>query len=612
MYVLSIPRGGSHCIRPLIAPMPPPPNSYVVDTVKAVVKKLPVPPTLILMDGASVQLASQPALEIAFRGMLTGRCLGHCVNLFFKDVGGVAVVSAIIDKSVEINNWLKTQKPAALLRKYSNDHLGRSLGTITPTNVRFGLFFIMIERLHRLLPALRALVMDPLVVDCGDDQPVVSLISDAAFWRSVKVLVGRLWPPMYFLRLTDNDKPYMGVAVEGWRSINRRLQSGVDQAAEGEGEGCMTQEVLTELATLWLGRSPDGLGPIHFAAYLCNPSLRKPEMQHDTEAMAGFRECVHKLLAGEADVASKVARAVSDLDDYLMGQGAFLDPQGDLWTAAKEAVPFAPPGKGGVMTYTKWWRMYGGGAPILQRVAVKVLAQVVGIGAAERGHKTQKFLQNKLRNRMDPQTANKLTCTHNALRTRAKLEEWAEEEEDEGIARAVAAVQEWVEENERLAKEGKGGDPEEPEGGGGGEQGAAWHAYQEDWEAGAKKDKSQTSVNALREKYVNMKFIRKLPGGVEEPRVIIGIRWVIRQGRGEYKALSNLLVRKQVGTGVVYQQARQPRAKKAGRKRGGDYEGESESEDEVEDCTKLEDITPRLIKQIKDCPLNEGWSMNGP
>lgn len=106
-----------------------------------------------------------------------------------------------------------------------------------------------------------------------------------------------------------------------------------------------------------------------------------------------------------------------------------------------------------------------------------------------------------------------------------------------------------------------------------------------------------------------MKFIRKMPGGHEEHRVIIDIKWYTKQGRGEFKALSNLLIPKQVDGAVVYEQARVPRRKPNNKRRRGDYEGESESEEEVEDFTQSFDITPRLIKQISECPLNEGCSM---
>ncbi len=82
--------------------------------------------------------------------------------------------------------------------------------------------------------------------------------------------------------------------------------------------------------------------------------------------------------------------------------------------------------------------MWGLCAPELKEVAVKALGQVVSVGAAERGHKTHKFLQTKIRNRMASSTASKLIVVHQSLRLRGKQDE----DDDARLAAAIAAIDE--------------------------------------------------------------------------------------------------------------------------------------------------------------------------
>jgi hypothetical protein len=59
-----------------------------------------------------------------------------------------------------------------------------------------------------------------------------------------------------------------------------------------------------------------------------------------------------------------------------------------------------------------WWGLYGGGCPELQRVAVRVLSQVISSSASERNWSTYGFIHSKLRNRLTLARAEQLVFAH--------------------------------------------------------------------------------------------------------------------------------------------------------------------------------------------------------
>jgi hypothetical protein len=72
---------------------------------------------------------------------------------------------------------------------------------------------------------------------------------DKAFWSDAKKLVELLWPAMDFLRLTDSEKPYMGLVVDGWRRVANSLAVAKDKEgwALGERIGALELEEMVNL-----------------------------------------------------------------------------------------------------------------------------------------------------------------------------------------------------------------------------------------------------------------------------------------------------------------------------------------------------------------------------
>ena len=64
----------------------------------------------------------------------------------------------------------------------------------------------------------------------------------------------------------------------------------------------------------------------------------------------------------------------------------------------------------------EWWNMHGGGTPLLQSLALRVLSQVVNTSSAERCWSSYSFIHSVKRNRLSLDRAESLVYVHYNLR----------------------------------------------------------------------------------------------------------------------------------------------------------------------------------------------------
>ena len=120
--------------------------------------------SLVVTDGAANMVAAHSAIRLGLPSVSTSICASHVIHNFFKDVGNIVEVDSLISKGKTLNAWLSCHEPSAKLRKHSKAHLKHELGIVQPSEVRFGAFFIMLHRHHRLAAALTALIAEPKFV----------------------------------------------------------------------------------------------------------------------------------------------------------------------------------------------------------------------------------------------------------------------------------------------------------------------------------------------------------------------------------------------------------------------------------------------------------------
>lgn len=487
--------------------------------------------TLIVTDGAAVMEAVKDLLRISHPDVAAALCLSHVLNNAFKKMGLIDVIKALIAKAQKVATAFKNREvPRATLQGTTAEHLGRALGTVIGSDVRFGTHFLVLHRLLRLKDALKAAVAKHAMVELARSEAAVgevaAIINDDVFWRDVKVVVAFLWPGMMLLRLLDSDKPAMGVAVHAWRRLRFKLGQERGQLRWGSAgleEGTITDEHIKQMEACVDDRST-AFGPIHYAAFMTNPALWAVSTTSDIAGMDGFKEFSKLVFLGRPNCAELADKALDQLLAYKRRAGAFGEAQ--ALAAAEKAGLIA-----GDVRPADWWEKYGYHAPELKMVAMRALGQVVSVGAAERGHKVHKFLQPKLRSRLAPETLTKLITAHVDIRL-AEKEAAEVEEEDEGLVNILRAVDEWWAQEVDMGRvqgtvEDWGVDGSEEM-----QDKKIFEAKRENWEVEKMDKKVDNAKDAFKRKYVGMMLriqVEEDEAGEdqskEEVRQVVGIEW---------------------------------------------------------------------------------------
>ncbi|CAL5357051.1 unnamed protein product [Camellia sinensis] len=148
--------------------------------------------------------------------------------------------------------------------------------------------------------------------------------------------------------------------------------------------------------------------PLHCLAYVLVPkyytnswlsqpapggvSRKKPHF--DKEVQTGYLQAIEKIVVDQNE-ASLIRHQISD---FVSKKGVFAQPQ-----AVKDRA---------TMTALSWWHMYGGAAPELFSLAIKVLSQSVNTSCAERCWSTYSYIHNVKRNKLNVDRAEKLVFVH--------------------------------------------------------------------------------------------------------------------------------------------------------------------------------------------------------
>lgn len=136
---------------------------------------------------------------------------------------------------------------------------------------------------------------------------------------------------------------------------------------------------------------------MHAAGYALDPEFQLVN-DHSSEITEGLLTIMERML----DSPAAVAQAMVQLQQYRSRNGIF--GRASVIAAVSTMPAYA------------WWQMFGAGVPELQRVAVRVLAQVSSASSCERNWSAYGFVHNRLRNRLNRKRAADLVYVHQNLR----------------------------------------------------------------------------------------------------------------------------------------------------------------------------------------------------
>lgn len=538
-------------------------DSYVARQIVSHVKSLPGggrDVVLVLTDGAQNMIAAQGIIETSLPSASAATCMTHVCNLSLKEAGAIASIDAIISMGKKVNTWVNERHaPRALLRSATKLCCKTELSPIQPCDTRFGIHFMMLDRLVVMEKALKHVATHPSIAN--DKEPAVvealDIIKDDIFWKDARKLTIALKPVFSFMRLTDSDRPVMGLVVHAYRQTRDKLQKLIDdEKGWALGERISVVELEEVLAAV--NRIGISLRPIHYAAYMLNPRLWDvSSVTGMPEVMAGFDAFCEKTFAWHADCADRVTEAKKQLLIFKEKKGRFSMP--GVQSAAGKTTHEAS-AEPGVLGFAEWWKVNGYEVPLLQTVAMRCLSQVVSISSAERDWKSQKWMQTKIRNRLGSGTVDQLMVVHSSLQVKSRvgcIADWDEEGEGEGGDRAEAVRMSalWYNEEKRRTQrdpiyDGEGEEGKETE-----DFNRVFMAEMEHWESEKLRAHEEGSRTRFTVKYVGLCMqVRYKDEPEVEHRTIIDVVWqkVERARHKEWQLVSTKL-EKDEGTGLMLQ-----------------------------------------------------------
>ena len=403
----------------------------------------------VITDGASACKGAWKLIEAKYPFIFCLWCGAHVINLFLKDVGQItgdddlsadseededggedrweplACVADLIRGSKLINSHFNGRETArALLLVESKKHLGHELGVILPADTRFGLFFIALARLVTLRLPLKSVIhsAEYKAKSYDDRYEVAAVINDDDFWDAAVQLVDFLWPAMGLLRVADSQAPVSG-----------RLYQMSKDVLDGMAWKIKIREAPSyadKIVAAFKKRSAQMVTDFHKAARVLNPEYKDDGCDSDPslfEALLGvLRRMMHEEDAGKVE--EKMNAILDELRIFSERQGLFKDPA--IIKAGQKCRPH------------EWWQHYGAyNCPTLRPLAIRILAQVVGSGDAERNWKTWNFIKDNKRTRLSSERGDKLVHAHCYIR----MQNREDDEQDH-----TKQMKEWWSANETL------------------------------------------------------------------------------------------------------------------------------------------------------------------
>ncbi|KAF3962401.1 hypothetical protein CMV_013081 [Castanea mollissima] len=178
----------------------------------------------------------------------------------------------------------------------------------------------------------------------------IAIVEDNDFWRAVEESVAISEPFLKVLREVSAGKPAVGSIYE----LMTRAKESIRTYYIMDENKCKT--FLDIVDRKWREQLHS---PLHAAAAFLNPSIQyNPEMKF----IPAMKEDLYKVLEILLPMPDMRRDITNQICTFTKVRGMFA------CNLAKEARDTVPPGL--------WWEQYGDSAPVLQRVAIRILSQM--------------------------------------------------------------------------------------------------------------------------------------------------------------------------------------------------------------------------------------------
>lgn len=387
----------------------------------------------IVTDNAAVCRAAGLIIEAEFPSIFWTPCVVHTLNLALKNICAAKDTER---NSVVYNecSWItKIVEDATFIKNFVMCHSMRlsmfisfsSLKFLSIASTRFATAIVMLKRFRLLKKGLQNMVISEQWSSYKEDDVqkakfVKDTLLDDNWWDKVDYILSFTGPIYHVLRRTDTEASSLHLVYEMWDTMIEDVRKAI-YAYEGKADVEQPSAFHEVVHSILIARWTKSSTPLHCLAHSLNPSYYshewlsedpRRELPHaDRELTAERKKCIKKLFP-DADERRAVNMEFANFSD---GREDFADV--DALTDRGKMEPKA------------WWLVHGVNAPILQKVALKLLAQPCSSSCSERNWSTYSFIHSLKRNKMTPQRAEDLVFVHSNLRLLSRNSPQYQEEE---------------------------------------------------------------------------------------------------------------------------------------------------------------------------------------
>lgn len=371
----------------------------------------------IIMDNSFCYTGISNHLLQNYATIFVSPCASQCLNIILEEFSKVDWVNQCISQAQVISKFVYNNSPVLdLLRKLTGGQdIIRSGVTRSVSN------FLSLQSMMKQKARLKHMFNCPeYTTNTNKPQSIscVNILEDNDFWRAVEESVAISEPILKVLREVSTGKPAVGSIYELMSKAKESIRT---YYIMDENKHKVFSDIVD---TNWCEHLHS---PLHAAAAFLNPSIQyNPEIKFLTSLKEDFFKVLEKLLP-----TSDLRRDITNqIFTFTRAKGMFG------CNLAMEARDSVSPGL--------WWEQFGDSAPVLQRVAIRILSQVCSGYNLERQWSTFQQMHWERRNKIDREILNKLAYVNQNL----KLGRMITLETDPIALEDIDMMSEWVEEAE--------------------------------------------------------------------------------------------------------------------------------------------------------------------
>ncbi|XP_056167042.1 uncharacterized protein LOC115679450 isoform X2 [Syzygium oleosum] len=369
----------------------------------------------VITDNASNCKGAGQLIEQEFSSIVWTPCVVHTLNLALKNICAA--------KNVEINqvvyeecSWISEIVGDVMqIKHFITNHSMRlaiynefvNLKLLSVADTRFASMIVMLRRFKLIKGGLQSMVICDKWNIYRDDNHgrakfVKEKVLDDFLWDSIDYILSFTAPIYDMLRIFDTDKPCLHLVYDMWDSMIEKVKRAIyaHEVKRLDEESTFYEVVHTILVDRWTMNTP-----LHCLAHALNPS---DQWLNEDPA----RVSPHKNKEINQERLKCLRKYFPNFDEHHKVNLEYVDfasKNGDFreFDSIHDRYSWDP---------KAWWVNHGAYAPMLQNIALKLLAQPSSSSCAERNWSTYSFVHSMRRNKMTPKRAEDLVFIHSNLR----------------------------------------------------------------------------------------------------------------------------------------------------------------------------------------------------